>query len=223
MEVIDRVGVPPERVTTVHLAPSPGFRPRSPDEVRPTLDRYGLSAGGYLLFVGALEPRKNVGCLLDALEHLGARRVDVPPLVIVGPPGWRNEKIRARAASPPKGVRVLGYLPQNDVVTLMAGALAFALPSVYEGFGLPVLEAMACGTPVVTSRTGALAEVAGDAALLVDPRNVEEIAAGVEKVLGDSWLREELARRGLARAAEFSWERVARETVRVYERALAAR
>lgn len=221
-EVIEHLGVAPERVTSVRLAAPPEFRPQRPEDLRPVLDRYGLSAGGYLLFVGALEPRKNVGRLLDALGLLRERGLDVPPLILVGPAGWRNQEVRARAMAPSKRVRLLGYLPRNDVVALMAGAAAFTLPSLYEGFGLPVLEAMACGTPVVTSRTGALGEVAGDAALLVDPTDVEDMAAGLEKVLGDSQLRADLARRGLVRAAQFSWEQVARETVRVYQRTLAS-
>jgi len=221
-EVIERVGVPPDRVTAVHLAPSAEFLPRPHEQLRPTLNRHGISPGGYLLFVGAPEPRKNVGRLLDALDLLRQRGVDVPPLVIVGPSGWRSEAIRARAMSS-TSVRLLGFLPREDLVALMAGATALVLPSLYEGFGLPVLEAMACGTPVVTSRTGALAEVAGDAALLVDPRSVEDIGAGLARVLSDSQLRADLSRRGLSRAAQFSWERTARETVRVYERAIASR
>lgn len=222
-EVIEYLGVPPERVRAVRLAAPPGFRPQRPDNLRPVLGRYGLSAGTYLLFVGALEPRKNVSRLLDAVGMLRERGIDVPPLVLVGPPGWRNEAIHARAMSSATRVRLLGYVPQSDVVALMAGAAVFTLPSLYEGFGLPVLEAMACGTPVLTSRNGALAEIAGDAALLVEPTDVEEIAAGLEKVLGDSQLRLDLSRRGLARAAQLSWERTAQETVQVYERVLAAR
>jgi alpha-1,3-rhamnosyl/mannosyltransferase len=221
-EVIERIGVSPERVTAVPLAPSPDFSPQSLDALRPVLGRHRFMPGEYLLFVGALEPRKNVGRLLDALDLLRQRAADVPPLAIVGPPGWRNEEIHARVMSSATHVRLLGYLPQRDVVALMAGAAVFTLPSLYEGFGIPVLEAMACGTPVLTSRSGALAEIAGDAALLVDPGDVEEIAAGVEKVLGDSQLRADLSRRGMARAAQFSWERTARETVQVYERVLAA-
>lgn len=221
--VVERLGVPSERVTVVPLAPAPGFRPRTLEELRPVLDSHGLAAGQYLLFVGALEPRKNVGRLLDALDLLRRRGVDVPPLVLVGPPGWRNTEVRARIAAAPGRARLLGYLSREDVAALTAGAALFTLPSLEEGFGLPVLDAMACGTPVVTSRTGALGEVAAGAALLMDPTDVEDLAATLERALGDRQLRADLSLKGLARAAEFSWERTARETLRVYERALAAR
>ena len=222
-EVIERIGLSPERVTAVHLAPAREFRQRSPEELRPVLEQHGLRRGEYLLFTGALEPRKNVGRLLDALDRLRARDGDAPPLVITGPPGWRNQEVRARAESSPRILRVLGYLPRADVAILMAGALALVLPSLYEGFGLPVLEAMACGTPVVASRIGALAEIAGDAALLVNPVEAEDIAEGVRRVVGDSRLREDLAARGLARSAKFSWERTAVGTLGAYAKALDSR
>jgi alpha-1,3-rhamnosyl/mannosyltransferase len=147
----------------------------------------------------------------------------MPPLILVGPPGWRNQEIRASIAKAGSHVRYLGYLPENDLAALMAGSAVFVMPSLYEGFGLPVLEAMASGVPVVTSRGGALEEVAGDAAILVDPQDTEEIAAGIQRVLDDSALRETLVRKGLARAAQFSWERTARETLRIYEQAIQSR
>jgi alpha-1,3-rhamnosyl/mannosyltransferase len=120
-------------------------------------------------------------------------------------------------------VRYLGFLPGEEMAALMAGCAAFVMPSLYEGFGLPVLEAMASGVPVVTSRGGALEEVAGDAAVLVDPKDTDEIAAGIEKILDDTTLRESLIQKGQARAAQFSWERTARETLRVYEQAIASK
>ncbi len=222
-EVIAHLGLPRERVATVHLAASPGFRPRQPAELKPALDRWDLSPGGYLLFSGALEPRKNLVRLLDAVAALRGRRRDIPPLILAGPAGWRNREIRDRIAAAGPRARYLGYLAREDLEALVAGCAAFVFPSLYEGFGLPVLEAMASGVPVVTSRGGALQEVAGGAAILVDPLDVEAIAAGIGKVLDDTSLRETLARKGLARATEFSWERTAEATLRVYEQAIAAR
>jgi len=222
-EVIRYLGVPPEKVTAIHPAPPPGFRPQRPAELKPALDRWGLSPSEYLLFAGAIEPRKNLVRLLDAAEVLQRGRPDLPPLIFVGPPGWRNQEIRNRIATRGPQVRYLGYLSNDDVAALMAGCAAFVMPSLYEGFGLPVLEALACGVPVVTSRGGALEEVAGDAAILVDPQDSDEIADGIERVLDDTTLRETLVRKGLARAAQFSWERTARETLRVYERAIQSR
>jgi alpha-1,3-rhamnosyl/mannosyltransferase len=222
-EVIRYLGVSPGQVTTIHPASPPGFHPRRPAELKPTLDGWGLSPGEYLLFAGALEPRKNLVRLMEAIETLQQHRSDLPPMVLVGPPGWRDREIRNRLAAVGPHVRYLGYLPGGELAVLMAGCMAFVFPSLYEGFGLPVLEAMASGVPVVTSHGGALEEVAGDAAILVEPQDTEEIAAGIERVLDDTALRETLVRKGLARAAQFSWERAARETLRVYQRAIAFR
>jgi alpha-1,3-rhamnosyl/mannosyltransferase len=222
-EVIDDLGVPAERVTAIHLAVTPGCRARPASELKPSLDRWGLILGEYLLFTGAIEPRKNLLGVLRAISNLQGRRPDLPPLILVGPPGWRNREIRDRLAKAGPRVRYLGFLPGEEMAALMAGCAAFVMPSLYEGFGLPVLEAMASGVPVVTSRGGALEEVAGDAAVLVDPKDTDEIAAGIEKILDDTTLRESLIQKGLARAAQFSWERTARETLRVYEQAIASK
>jgi glycosyltransferase involved in cell wall biosynthesis len=222
-ELIERFGVAPHRVTAVPLAPAAVFQPRPAESLRGTLDRYGLSPGEYVLFAGALEPRKNVDRLLKAMDLLRQRRRGVPPLVLVGPPGWRNDSVIARATSLPRDVRLLGAIARDEVAALMAGALVFVFPSLEEGFGLPVLEAMACGTLVVTTRAAVLAEVAGDAAVLVTATDVDDIAAGLERAIFDSQTRTELSRRGLARAAAFSWERTAARTLEVYERAVASR
>jgi alpha-1,3-rhamnosyl/mannosyltransferase len=222
-EVINTLGLPPEKVVAVPLAAGSDFHPRKGAELKPLLDRWDLVPGSYLLFTGALEPRKNLVRLLEAVAVLRARRRDGPPLVLAGPPGWRNREIRERIEAAAGSARYLGHVSREDLAALVAGCAAFVMPSLYEGFGLPVLEAMASGVPVVTSRGGALEEVAADAAVLIDPLDRDAIAAGIEKVLEDSALRETLVQKGFARAAQFTWERTARETLAVYEQAIAAR
>ena len=222
-EAIAHLGALPERVTVIHLAASPAFRPHTPAELKPILDRWSLAPGGYLLFAGTIEPRKNIERLLEAVAALRGRRRHLPPLILVGPRGWRNRAIHAPIAAAAPHARYLGYVPPEELAALMAGTVAFVFPSLYEGFGLPVLEAMASGAPVVTSRGGALEEAAGGAALVVDPLDPETIAAGIEGVLDDATVRGELISRGLARAAQFSWDRTARETLQVYENAITSR
>jgi glycosyltransferase involved in cell wall biosynthesis len=219
-EIIGRLGIAPERVHVVYEAAAPSFRRY---EERGVLDavaqRYDL-APGFLLFVGTVQPRKNLVRVVEALAALhqaGLRR----HLVIAGRLGWKYRPLLARIEALDLGdwVRFAGYVPEEDLPALynLAGALLF--PSLYEGFGLPVLEAMACGTPVVTARGTATAEIAGAAALGVDPRRSVEIAAAAAALLRDSALRDQLAGAGLARAAEFSWARAAGETLAVYEAA----
>lgn len=215
-EVVRVLSVAPERVSAVPHGVSPHFRPRTREEIEPVLARHQLAPGRYLAYLGAVEPRKNLGRLLDAMALLRQERADVPPLVLAGPVGWRNEALAMRLAS--AGVRHLGLLPEADTAVFLAGAACFVYPSLYEGFGLPVLEALACGVPVVTSTDTAIREVAGDAAVFVDPHDSRAIADGVGRVLADPALRQALTRCGPARAAAFTWERTARETAAVWGR-----
>jgi glycosyltransferase involved in cell wall biosynthesis len=223
VEVIERLRVRPEGVSAIPLAPSSDFRVLGPEAIDRVVRRYGLTAGDYILFAGAIEPRKNVGRLLDALELLRARWRDVPRLALVGPSGWRSRELVTRIRSAGSSLRLLGPVPRSDLVALMGGASVLAYPSLSEGFGLPVLEAMACGTPVVAARIGPIIEIAGDAALLVDPTEPGDIAQGLKRALEDSGLRADLAKRGPAQAAKFSWERTAAATLTAYTKALAAR
>ena len=222
-EVIERLRARPDRVSAIPLAPSSDFRVLSPEAIDQVVRRYGLTAGDYILFAGAIEPRKNVGRLLDALELLRARWREVPRLALVGPSGWRSRELVTRIRSAGSSLRLLGPVPRSDLVALMGGASVLAYPSLSEGFGLPVLEAMACGTPVVAARIGPIVEIAGDAALLVDPTEPGDIAQGLKRALEDSGLRADLAKRGPAQAAKFSWERTAAATLTAYTKALAAR
>jgi len=165
----------------------------------------------YVLAVGTLEPRKNLERLIAAWSQLSETDRRGHVLALVGPTGWDAAPILAAARD--QGARLLGRVSEEELRALYAGAGAFAYPSLYEGFGLPVLEAMAAGAPVLTSSVSSLPEVAGDAALLVDPQDPHAIADGLRRLLGDGALAEELRTRGRARAAEFSWERTARETL----------
>ncbi|MCS6927334.1 MAG: glycosyltransferase family 4 protein [Candidatus Binatia bacterium] len=217
-DLIERVGAPPDRVVVTYLAPNPLCRRETDPAVLSSLrQRYRLP-GAFILFVGSLEPRKNVARLLAAYAQLKATlRRDVH-LVIAGGRGWLNDNIRPTVhdLGVAEQVHFLGYVPETDLPGLYSLAAVFAYPSLYEGFGLPVLEAMQCGTPVLTSNVSALPEVAGEAALLVTPTDVDDIAVGLARLLEDAALRAELSARGVARARLFSWERCAQETLAVY-------
>ena len=217
-DLIHLLGVPPEKVTTVHLAADPAFRPLPGEQVEATLARYGL-ARGYLLFVGTLEPRKNLPGLLTAYRILLDRGEVEAELVIVGGRGWLYEEVfrQVERLGLEARVRFLHGVPDGDLPALYNGAVLLTTPSFYEGFGLPALEAMACGTPVVVSNRGSLPEVVGEAGVLVDPDEPEGIAEGLATVLGDPTLRARLREAGLARAARFSWGRTARKTLKVYQ------
>jgi glycosyltransferase involved in cell wall biosynthesis len=192
------------------------FRPVPPDEARQVAGRLGLD-GPFILSVGARQARKNVPRLLEAFTALRARG-SRHRLALAGPTLWSDPTLSAALARHGLGdaVVALGYVDEQDLPALYSAADLFVLPSLLEGFGLPVLEAMACGTPVVCSNTSSLPEVAGDAALLVDPLDIGEIADAMARVLADAALAAELRRRGLERAARFSWQRTARATVAVY-------
>lgn len=207
----DRVRVIPEGVDPPPVT--------APEEVEAARRRYGLP-DGYLLYVGTREPRKNLERLLDAYEVFKSSPGAEEGLVLAGPPGWGTEALEARAASL-QGVRLTGFVPAADLDLLYKGARAFVYPSIEEGFGLPVLEAMAREVPVVTSDTPALKEVAEGAALLVDPYDIGGLAEALREVCGDSSRREELRRRGLERAGRYRWEETARLTLEAYREAAA--
>jgi alpha-1,3-rhamnosyl/mannosyltransferase len=218
-DVVKHLAVDPARVAVVPLAVDASFRPLPPAEVKTALAPLGLAPGEYWLFLGTREPRKNLGRLLDAVVALGA---DVGTLVLAGADGWGTDELRPRIAelARPGRVRPLGYVAEALRPALLAGARVFVYPSLYEGFGLPPLEAMACGTPVITSNVSALPETVGDAALLIDPLDVDALADAIRRLWDDEGLRADLRARGLMRAREFSWERTARLTLAAYAAAL---
>jgi glycosyltransferase involved in cell wall biosynthesis len=173
-----------------------------------------------ILFVGALQRRKNVIRLVEAFEQIAPDW----RLVLAGSFGFGSEEILARiqASSRRKNIQVLGYVPESVLRNLYQRASLFAFPSLDEGFGMPLLDAMAHGVPILTSNVSALPEVSGDAALLVDPTDVTSIAAGLRRLIDDQALREELSQKGLARCREFTWEKAVEKTWRVYQELLAA-
>jgi len=217
-DVVRVLGVPEEKVTAIAEAPAPEFAPlEDADALGRMRWRYKLPTH-YILSVGNLEPGKNRGRLIAAYSRLREKGLQ-HHLVIAGQRAWRyeSELELVRRLRLDDVVHFLGYVDGADMPGLYSGADLLAFPSLYEGFGLPVLEAMACGTPVVTSSVSALPEVAGDAALLVDPKDVAGLAEAMERAVADEALRADLRARGLKRAGEFSWDKAARETVRVYE------
>jgi glycosyltransferase involved in cell wall biosynthesis len=219
-QAVELLELPDERIQVIHLAADPSFRRLAGDDRRTDLERrLGLDRG-YILTVGSLEPRKNTIGLIEAVASLPVELTENLSLAVVGPEGWLNRDIRERlqAASRDLHIRNLGYVEDGDLAALYSFAEVFVYPSFTEGFGLPVLEAMACGAPVVSSNSSAIPEVAGDAALLVDPHDSSAIANAIERALSDESLRLELRRRGLERAAGFSWQRTAEQTMEVYRR-----
>lgn len=217
-ELAELYGVPPSRSRTVYLGVDPGFGPRSAHEAQPVLERLGLGYRAYLLSVATVEPRKNLGRLVQAFGSLPRSTRRAFPLVLAGARGWGDGTLQ-REIQPlldSGEIVVLGFVNEPDLPALYGGATAFVYPSLYEGFGLPVLEAMACGTPVITSGTTSLPEVTGDAARIVDPLSVESIREAVMALLDDESGRLELAERGIGRAARFTWARCVEQTVDAY-------
>ncbi len=220
-DVVARLGVDPGRIAVAPLACGAGFSPQPEANVAAARARHGLPPR-YILTVGIISTRKHTAGLVRAFRALRARGIaGDAALVIAGKDGFGAEETHREAAKAEKGtVILLGYTPQEDLPPLYAGATVYAFPSLYEGFGIPVLEAMASGIPVVASDRASIPEIAGDAALLVDPEDEEALARALERALADEALRAQLCARGLARAALFSWDRTARETYAAYELAV---
>ena len=221
--LIERLGIPPERVTTTHLAADPIFHPGS--EVRGNhrrvLDKHGLKSGEYLLFPGNTWPHKNHETAFEALRGLRAAYGLDPLLVCTGSPKDAHGELLAKILDARLGdrVRFLGYVPITDMPSLYEGAAALVFPSLFEGFGIPLLEAMWCDCPIVCSNATSLPEVAGDAALLVDPRSPEELAHALNRVLTGGELRRALIERGRRRVKDFSWTKFTLDVVSVLHRA----
>ncbi len=219
-DTIRLLGVPPEKITVIPEAAHPIFTPiTNEDALERVRARYKLPRD-FILFVGTIEPRKNVSGLIRALRRLRDNYKTDAVVAIAGHRGWLVEEVDQTLAETNLGnaVRFLGGIPNEELVYLYNAAKLFAFPSRYEGFGLPPLEAMACGTPVVASNVSSLPEVVGDAALLVNPEDVDGLAVAMWRALSDETLRRELRAKGLKRAQTFSWERAARATLNVYRK-----
>jgi alpha-1,3-rhamnosyl/mannosyltransferase len=212
--------VDPVRVTPIHLGVSREFlEPQTPEAVQSVRQAYALDRP-YVVSLATREPRKNLAALVDAYDVACAQGLDAD-LVLVGGKGWGEDTLTPRLERPRKGcVRVMGYLPREDLPALLAGALLLAFVPLAEGFGLPALEALAVGCPLLASDIPALHEVAGPCALYADPRQPDSIAHGLLRLASDPQLQERLRQHGRERAGHFTWQRVARETLAVYHRAL---
>jgi alpha-1,3-rhamnosyl/mannosyltransferase len=223
-EIVEVFGIDAARVRAIPIGLDPVFRPMQLDEMGPALAAHGLQSGRYLLNVGTLEPRKNLERTVRAYTLLPVALRAQFPLVIVGAAGWHTqgigetlEPLVARGEA-----KVLGYLERGELAAITAGAAAMVYPSIYEGFGLPPLEAMGCGVPVISSNVSSLPEVVGDAGLLVDPLDVDAIAGAMRTMLEDAGLRESLAAKSLERATRFTWKACAAATFGAYRDAVAS-
>ena len=220
-------GIPNSRISVIHEGVHSRFRPAGQDEIERVKHRYDLPAR-YLLFVGTIEPRKNLSTLLEAMTALKRQEADgtvepiAPKLVVVGKTGWLSDGFfrRIHELDLDREVVLPGFVPDEDLPAVYSGAECFVFPSLYEGFGLPVLEAMACGAPVICSNTSSLPEIAGDAALLFDPGNPAEVRDAIVRVRSESSLRGELIGLGLRQAARFTWRDAAERTLEVYAAAV---
>jgi glycosyltransferase involved in cell wall biosynthesis len=220
-DILAHLEIPAERVHVVHNGIDPAFHHIDEREsLAQKLAPLGLKPANYILYVGTIEPRKNLVRLVEAYQQ--SRNMlpsPAPKLALAGAKGWQFQDVfkRVETLGLEKDVVFLGRVPTDTLPALYNGAVAFVYPSLYEGFGLPPLEAMACGTPVITSNSSSLPEVIGDAGMLVDPTDTQALTAALASLLNDTERRADLSTRGLARARLFSWERTAREMLKVYQ------
>jgi glycosyltransferase involved in cell wall biosynthesis len=220
-DIVARYAIRPEKIAVIPLGTDARFHPLAAGAATPVLARYGLRPG-FLFSLGRLNRRKNLERLLQAYARLRASGASEAPLVIGGKPDYGVDAIlrRAELSGDASGVRFVGLIPDRDLPAFYSAAGCFVYPSLFEGFGLPVLEAMACGTPVVTSNRTALPELVGDAGLLIDPESVDGLAAAMARVLGDGALARALGGRGLERSRRYSWGETARRMLAVYREAV---
>jgi len=209
--------IPEDRISVIYPGVPEAYSSMSQESVAAVRDRHGLGRP-YLLYVGTIEPRKNVALLLDAYNAISPSVADEFSLVVAGPRGWSGPETLARLESPPKNVRYLGYVPEDELPALFAGATAFVYPSLYEGFGFPVAQAMAAGVPVITSCVSSLPEVTGGAAVLIDPHSRQELRCAIERILTEPSLRARLSAEGRNQANRFSWADNARKSMEFFSR-----
>ncbi|MBT4522841.1 MAG: glycosyltransferase family 4 protein [Halieaceae bacterium] len=220
-EVIEHFGLEDSKVTAIAHAADENYHPRKLEECSVVLKNYGLEYRGFLLVVGSMEPRKNLSLLMDAYTDLPSDLKQRYPIVHVGPPGWNNSEIVGKTAKLEElgWFRSLGYIDQAELPVIFSAAAGLAFPSIYEGFGLPPLEAMASGIPVLATNASSIPEVVGNCGILVDPNSRKELTSGLEKLLGGGSEISEMIEAGLRRSSSYSWHRAAQETLDVYARA----
>lgn len=216
-EIMDEFKVPPSMVTSVPLAPDPLFAPADDLEIKQVKQKYHLP-DDFLLFVSSQEPRKNIGLLMEALA---SAKTDIP-LVLAGWNGWGDKHwLKTICTTRLKGrVFFTGHVPDHDLCAMYSGASALVYPSLYEGFGLPVVEAMACGCPVICADAASLPEVAGNAALYIDPDRADSLTHAIDTLVQDSGLRKSLVARGAVRSGQFTWENTARKTIDLFRQTI---
>lgn len=218
-DIVKSYQVSPEKVTVTCMGYNQAlFKPQHQSKIESARKKFKIK-GDYIIFVGTLQPRKNIERLIEAFS-LVRSKVDNLSLVIVGKKGWLYDSIFQKVKNLNLESRVVftDYVPQSDLPPLISGAKLYVLPSLYEGFGIPVVEAQACGVPVVVSNVSSLPEVVGESGILVDPNNTKLIAAGIQKITSSPKPAEDLSRKGLENAKRFSWQKCAQETLQVLER-----
>ena len=217
-EIIEMFGVADTRIKSIPLGVESLFRPLTLEESMPVLQQHGLSYRKYILAVGTLEPRKNLSSALLAYMQLPADIRKHYPLVLVGMKGWHTSSLETQMAPMVAAgeIRQLGYLAREDLAVIIAGALTLVYPSIYEGFGLPPLEAMTCGVPVIASNVSSLPEVVGHSGLLVNPHDIEDIAKAMQTMINAPDIRAMSAQKALDRSAEFSWDSCVDQTMSIY-------
>jgi glycosyltransferase involved in cell wall biosynthesis len=214
------LGVPPEKAVVIYPGVLPDYWPRDPKSAAQYIARKYETSENYICTVGTVEPRKNLVALVEAVRILRARGDFAAQLLIAGGSGWRNSSIYesvARAGLTQGEIMFLNYVPEEDLPRLYSGARSFVLPSLYEGFGIPLIEAMACGVPVVASDVSSIPEVVRDAAILVSPRRPQEFADAIARLGNDEELRSALIERGLRRARDFRYDVAAQKVLRLFE------
>lgn len=221
-DLIDLYQLRPEKITVLLSGVDPRFKPVTGD-TSGVLERYNIPRKPYIFSIGTVQPRKNYGRIVEALANLRAAKRDID-LVIAGGKGWLDAPLYQTIAHTGMSdyVHMIGFADDADIPALYSAATCVAFPSLYEGFGFPVLEAMACGTPVVTSNISSLPEVAGDAALMIDPYDIDALTDALQKLITDDALRTRLITLGFAQSAQFSWEEAARSLRQIYQRVLAS-
>jgi glycosyltransferase involved in cell wall biosynthesis len=214
------LGLNPETIQVIYPGVPDPFFEATGETSGPTRRKYGL-ARPYALYVGTVEPRKNIDRLLDAWQTLPASVREQFDLVVAGPEGWQSAGTLGRLRAPAPGIRYLAYVPEPDLPAITAGATVFVYPSLYEGFGFPVAQAMAAGVPVITSNLSSLPEVTGGAAALIDPLSPAELRAALDRLLTSPVARAQLAAAGRTQARRFRWDSYARRSREFFERILA--